>query len=85
MNQKQGALGAFKDRWSRHTVAVPKVTRTIDSFMRTMVVDADMRKVKAVRRIEREEMVHMHDVYRQKVDGKVLKTLWHRGANVGVV
>ena len=65
-----------KDSWSRHTVAVPSVTRTIDSFL----------KVKGeVKRIEREEMVHMHDCYRQKVDGKVLSTLWHRGARVGAV
>lgn len=78
MNQKQnqGTLAAYKDRWSRHTVAVPNVTRTIDSFLR---VGGE------VKRIEREEMVHVHDVYRQKVDGKVLKTLWHRGARVGVV
>ena len=78
MNQKQnqGALAAFKERWHRHTVAVPSVTRTIDSFL----------KVRGeVKRIEREEMVHQHDVYREKVDGKVLSTLWHRGARVGVV
>lgn len=82
MNQKQnqGALGAFKDRWSRHTVAVPNVTRTIDSFMKVREDGAVV-----VKRIEREEMVHVHDVYRQKVDGKVLNILWHRGANVGAV
>lgn len=78
MNQKQnqGTLAAFKDRWSRHTVAVPSVTRTIDSFLATK---------EGTKRIEREEMVHMHDCYRQKVDGKVLDTLWHRGARVGAV
>jgi hypothetical protein len=65
-----------KDSWSRHTVAVPTVTRTIDSFLKVQGKTA---------RIEREEMVHMHDCYRQKVDGKVLNTLWHRGAKVGAV
>lgn len=68
-----------KDNWARHTVAVPTVTRTIDSWLfhkRTMEKPA---------RIEREEMVHVHDCYRQKVDGKVLSTLWHRGARVGAV
>lgn len=69
-----------KDDWSRHTIAVPSVTRTIDSFLKVKEEGATV-----VKRIEREEMVHMHDCYRQKVDGKVLSTLWHRGARVGVV
>ena len=79
MNQKQnqGVLAEFKDRWHRHTITVPKLTRTIDSFLRTR---------EGVKRIEREEMVIMHDVYRQKdTDGKVDDVLWHRGARVGVV
>ncbi len=79
MNQRpnQGTLALFKERWSRHTIAVPNVTRVIDSFLRTR---------EGVKRIEREEMVHMHDVYRMKDStGKVQSQLWHRGAKVGVV
>jgi hypothetical protein len=59
--------------WRRHTVAVPSVTRTIDSWCKT----ADGPK-----RIVREEMVHAHDVYRRNVNGKVDDVLWHRGARV---
>ena len=67
------------DDWTRHTVAVPTVTRTIDSWL------FDKRTMKKPARIEREEMVHMHDIYRAKVKGPAGKVLWHRGAKVGVV
>lgn len=68
-----------KDRWSRHTVAVPNVVRTIDSWL------FDKRTMPKPARIEREEMVHMHDVYRMKDStGKVQSQLWHRGAKVGI-
>jgi hypothetical protein len=65
-----------KDKWVRHTVAVPGYTRVIDSWLTTS---------EGPKRIEREEMVHMHDVYREKgAAGKVSPQLWHRGAKVGV-
>ena len=64
-----------KDKWMRHTVAVPNLTRTIDSWCKTH---------DGPKRIVREEMVHVHDVYRLK-EGTDSKVLWHRGAKVGTV
>jgi len=76
---KTGIPEAFAARWQRHAVVVPNVVRTIDSWL------FDRRTMKQPARIERTEMVHMHDVYREKDDqGKVSKVLWHRGAKVGV-
>ena len=66
----------FKDRWVVHAIAVPSVTRTIDCFKR---VEGK------VKRVEYQEMVHQHDVYRSKDGDKIGKTLWHRGAKVGTV
>jgi len=60
-----------EDKWSRLTVAVPSVTRTIDCFAR---VNGE------VKRMLREEMVHMHDVSVLKDKPKGQR--WHRGAKV---
>ena len=65
----------FKDRWKRHSVAVPKLTRKYEAHKR----NAEGKVV----RVEVEELVHANDVYRQVVNGKVTKQLWHRGALVG--
>ena len=67
------------DNWPmmRHAVACPKTTRTFTNVARDK--DGNL--------IEFEEMVHQHDVYRLKIEGKKKadKRLWHRGALIGVV
>ncbi len=65
----------FKDLWARHTIAIPKLNRTFERHTRN--------KAGEIVRVKVEELVHVHDVYRQKIDGKVQKKLWHRGAAVG--
>ncbi len=83
MNQKQpsGQTASFKDDWKRHTVAVPNLVRTIHRVAKASTWTKA--EPKSVMRTY-EEMVHVHDVYRRVVNGKVTKQLWHRGAKVGV-
>lgn len=68
-----------KRDWIRHSVAVPSVTRVIDSWL------FDKRTMDMPKRIERTEMVHQNDIYRRKTKRPEGKVLWHRGAKVGVV
>ena len=84
MNQKQptNTIASFKAGWKRHSVAVPSVTRTIHRVAKAP--DWSKSKPKSVMRTY-DETVHANDVYRQVVDGKVTKQLWHRGALVGAV
>jgi hypothetical protein len=68
-------------KMKRHSVAVPSVTRLISSTVKAKGWTKD--KPLAVIHV-REEMVHMHDVYRVDTKGPEGKVLWHRGAKVGV-
>lgn len=72
----------FKDRWKRHSIAVPKLTRT---YERLVKADDWTRENKRANHVKIEEIVYAHNVYRQVVDGKVTKQLWHKGALVGSV
>ena len=73
----------FKDRWVRHSVAIDKLTRTIHRIAKAG--DWTKQNKKSVTRTY-DEMVHIHDVYREKLpSGKVSPILWHRGAKVGMV
>lgn len=63
------------NEWTRHAVTVPSLTRVVDSWTQTK---------EGPKRIRREEMVAVHDVYRKLVNGKAQSQLWHRGAKVGV-
>lgn len=83
MNQKQptNTIASFKERWKRHSVAVPSVVRTIHRVAKAK--DWTKAKPKSVMRTY-EETVHANDVYREVVNGKVTKPLWHRGARVGM-
>lgn len=70
----------FKDKWHRHSVAVPTLKRTYRAFVRTP---------KGVELRDVEEMVHIHDVYRpvtRNAKGKrvVSKRKYHRGAFIGM-
>ncbi len=66
----------FKDRWKRHSVAVPSLKRMVDCNVR----NADGKVV----RTQYEEIVYAHNVYREVLsNGKVGKVLWYRGARVG--
>jgi len=67
------------NEWIVHSIAVPNLTRVIDSWL------FDKRTMDKPARIERTEMVHVHDVYRRKAKDLEGKILWHRGAKVGVV
>lgn len=71
----------FKDKWHRHSVAVPTLTRTYRAFKRTMKGTVELRNVV--------EMVYIHDVYRpvtRNAKGKrvVSKRKYHRGAFIGM-
>jgi len=68
-----------KRDWVRHSVAVPTVKRTIDSWL------FDKATMDCPKRIERTVMVHQCDVYRRKTKRPEGKVLWHRGAKVGYV
>jgi ribosome maturation protein Sdo1 len=72
----------FKDRWKRHSIAVPKLTRTYERITKAKDWTPEN---KSGTHVTVEELVHIHDVYREVVDGKVTKQLWHRGALVGSV
>ncbi len=71
----------FKDRWHRHPVAVPALTRT---YHRIVKADDWTPENKKGVHVDVEELVHVHDVYREKDGNKIGKVLWHRGARVGV-
>lgn len=74
---------SFKDDWHRHSIAVPSVTRTIHRIKKA---DDWTPKNKKGVYVTYNELVHQHDVYRQKLDAKkVSPVLWHRGARVGTV
>lgn len=66
--------------WKRHSIAVPKLTRTYERIVKAEGWTKENRKGTHV---TVEELVHANDVYRQVVNGKVTKQLWHRGALVG--
>ena len=74
----------FKEKWMRHTVAIPNLTRTIHRIVKAKDWTKENKKGVCV---DVEEMVHAHDVYRLKEEGssKADKVLWHRGARVGTV
>jgi hypothetical protein len=74
---------SFKDKWARHSVAIPTLTRTIHRIVKA---DDWTKENKKGVHVNVEEMVHAHDVYRLKKEGsdKVDSILWHRGAKVGV-
>lgn len=72
----------INDNWKRHSIAVPKLTRT---YERLVKADDWTRENKRANHVTIEEIVHANDVYRQVVNGKVTKQLWHRGALVGSV
>ena len=71
----------FMEGWTRHSIAVPNLTRTVDCFAKAP--EWTKAKPKAVM-VHYEELVHINDVYRRKVKGLEGKILWHRGAKVGV-
>lgn len=73
----------FEDGWVRHSIAVPSVTRT---YTRLAKAKHWTKEDHASVNREVHEMVHANDVYRKKQpNGKPGRTLWHRGARVGVV
>ena len=69
-----------KNLWTRHTVAVPTLTRTYERVRKAAGWTKDNKKGVHVRV---DEMVHQHDVYRQlDSKGRALPDLWWRGARV---
>ena len=66
-------------KMKRHSVAVPKLTRTIHRVAKAK--DWTKAKPNSVMRTY-DEMVHVHDVYRVDTKGPEGKQLWHRGARV---
>ena len=77
-------MNTFKERWVRHTVAVPELTRTIHRVAKA--ANWTRAKPASIYRTY-EEMVHQHDIYRQKDPDteKVSPILWWRGAQVGTM
>jgi len=74
----------FKDRWMRHSVAISSGRKPkVRSFERHTKSDDG----KSIVRVQVEEVVYAHDVYRLKIEGKkkASPVLWHRGARVGTV
>ena len=72
----------FNENWVRHTVTCVNTYRKVHHI--TGLTDTDSGE-RYTGFITRDEMGVQHDVYRQKIDGKVQRTLWHRGARVGEV
>ena len=69
-----------KDRWMRHVVTIPNLTRLITRVEKAK--DWTKENKKAVD-VTFEEMVQAFDVYRLKLSSnKAAKQLWHRGCKV---
>jgi hypothetical protein len=74
----------FKDRWMRHAVAISSNGRPVTRSFERHTKSNDG---KTIVKVQVEEVVYAHDVYRKKIDGKKKADpiLWHRGAKVGTV
>ena len=69
-----------KDKWVRHSVAVPTLTRHYECVAKAKDWTPSNKKGVHIRVAE---LVHQHDVYRQvDVKGNALLDLWWRGARV---